>query len=87
MPRCLDEGQSVKIDRSALKIPPIFSLIQKCGNISDHDMFNTFNMGVGMIAIVAPEDAEKALAVLQAQGEDAYLIGEVVESEEGVILE
>ncbi|MBR3151025.1 MAG: phosphoribosylformylglycinamidine cyclo-ligase, partial [Erysipelotrichaceae bacterium] len=85
IPRCLDEGQSVRIDRAALKIPPVFGLIQKCGNISDHDMFNTFNMGVGMIAVVAPEDTEKALAVLKEQGEDAYLIGEVVESGEGVI--
>ena len=87
MPRCLDEGQSVKIDRSALKIPKIFGLIQKRGNISDHDMFNTFNMGVGMIVIVAPEDTEKALQILKEQGEDAYLAGEVVESGEGVILQ
>ncbi len=86
IPRSLPEGYSAKIDKSALRILPIFDLIQKTGNISEHDMFNTFNMGVGMAVTVAREDADKALSILRANGEDAYIIGEVVESDEGVII-
>lgn len=87
IPRSLPEGYSVKVDKSALKILPIFKLIQKTGDISERDMFNTFNMGVGMSVTVAKEDAEKALEILKANGEDAYLIGSVVKSDEGVIIE
>ncbi len=86
IPRSLPEGYSAKIDRSSLRILPIFDLIQKTGNISERDMFNTFNMGVGMAVTVAREDADKALGILRANGEDAYIIGEVVESDEGVII-
>ena len=68
-----------KIDKKALKILPIFDLIQKTGNISEHDMFNTFNMGTGMCVFVAKEDAEKAVEILRANGEDANIIGEVAE--------
>ena len=70
-----------------MRILPIFELIAKTGNIPERDMFNTFNMGVGMIAVVSKEDAAKAVEVLRAQGEDAYVIGEVVKSDEGVIIE
>ena len=86
IPRSLPEGFGAKIDRSALKILPIFNLIQKVGNIPERDMFNTFNMGVGMSVIVKKEDAEKALEILKANGEDAYIMGEIV-SGDGVILE
>lgn len=87
IPRALPEGYSVKVDKSALKIPAIFGLIQKTGNISERDMFNTFNMGVGMSVVVGKADAEKAVEILKAHGEDAYVIGEVVKSDEGVIIE
>ena len=86
IPRALPEGKSVKVDKSALKILPIFNYIAKVGNIPERDMFNTFNMGVGMSVVVAKEDAEKALQILNANGEDAYIIGEIVASDEGVIL-
>ena len=69
-----------------MKIPPIFDLIAKEGNVPERDMFNTFNMGVGMAIVVAAEDAEKALSILREAGEDAYVIGEVVAGDEGVII-
>ena len=85
-PRSLPEGYSAKINKSDIRILPIFDLIMKTGNISERDMFNTFNMGVGMSVTVAKEDAERALEILRANGEDAYVIGEVVASDEGVII-
>ena len=87
IPRSLPKGYSVKVDKSALKILPIFNLIQKIGGIDERDMFNTFNMGVGMSIVVSADDANKALEVLKANGEDAYIIGSVIESDEGVIIE
>ena len=87
IPRSLPNGYSVKVDKSSLKILPIFKLIQKVGGISERDMFNTFNMGVGMSIVVSSEDAEKAVEVLKANGEDAYVIGTVIKSDEGVIIE
>ena len=86
IPRALPDGKSVKVDKSALKILPIFSYIAKVGNIPERDMFNTFNMGVGMSVTVAKEDAKKAVEILRANGEDAYIIGEIISSDEGVIL-
>ena len=87
IPRALPEGYSVKVDKSSLKIPPIFRLIEEKGNIPERDMFNTFNMGVGMSVTVADEDKEKAVEILKANGEDAYIIGSVIKSDEGVIIE
>ena len=84
IPRSLPEGFSAK--KSAVKILPIFDLIAKTGNIPERDMFNTFNMGVGMSVTVAKEDADKSLAILKANGIDAYIVGEAVKSDEGVIL-
>ena len=81
IPRSLPDGFGAKIDRSAVRILPIFELIQKRGNISERDMFNTFNMGVGMSIVVPKDEADKALAILKDNGEDAYIIGEIVESE------
>ncbi|MBR6823821.1 MAG: phosphoribosylformylglycinamidine cyclo-ligase [Firmicutes bacterium] len=86
IPRCLPDGCTAKIDKAALKILPISDLIMEAGNIPERDMFNTFNMGVGMIAVVRADKAEAALAVLKEQGEDAYIIGEVVAGEEGVVI-
>ena len=86
MPRSIPKGLGVKIKKSDVKILPIFKLIQKTGNIDERDMFNTFNMGVGMSVVVAKEDAAKAVEILKANGEDAYIIGEIVKSEDGVIL-
>ena len=86
IPRCFKKGYSAKIDKSAVKVLPIFDYIQKVGNIPERDMFNTFNMGVGMIAVVAKADADKALKVLRDAGENAYIVGEVVEGDEGVIM-
>ncbi|MBQ2824658.1 MAG: phosphoribosylformylglycinamidine cyclo-ligase [Clostridia bacterium] len=86
IPRSIPDGFGAKIDKSAVKILPIFNLIQKEGNISERDMFNTFNMGVGMSIVVSAEKKDKALEILKANGEDAYIIGEIVESSEKVIL-
>ncbi len=86
IPRSIPDGLGAKIDKSAVKILPIFSLIAKVGNIPERDMFNTFNMGVGMSIVVAKEDAEKSLEILKANGEDAYIIGEIIESEDKIIL-
>ena len=85
IPRSLPAGFAAKICKDAVKTPPIFRLIQKEGGISERDMFNTFNMGVGMAAVVAKKDAEKAVSVLRAAGEDAYVLGEIVKGD-GVIL-
>lgn len=87
IPRAIPKGLGAKIQKSAVRVLPIFDLIAKTGNIPERDMFNTFNMGVGMSVVVAKEDAEAALSVLQANGEDAYLIGEIVASQDQVILE
>ncbi len=86
IPRSIPKGYSAQIDKSSLKILPIFDLIAKTGNIPERDMFNTFNMGVGMSIVVNSEDAETALASLKADGEDAYVIGKIVKSDEGVII-
>ena len=81
IPRSIPDGFGAKIDRKSIKVLPIFDLIQKTGNISERDMFNTFNMGVGMSVVVGKDDANKALEILRANGEDAYVIGEIVKSE------
>lgn len=87
IPRSLPKGYSAKIDKSSLRILPIFDLIKKVGTIPERDMFNTFNMGVGMSVVVNATDADKALEILKANGEDAYIIGTVVKGEQGVIIE
>ena len=86
IPRSLPKGFSARVNRSDVRVLPIFDLIAKRGGIDERDMFNTFNMGVGMSVVVSAEDAEKALQVLRDCGEDAYIIGDVVESDEGVII-
>lgn len=86
IPRSIPKGFGAKIDKSALRIPPIFKLLAEKGNIPERDMFNTFNMGVGMSVVVAKADAEKALEILKVNGEDAYIMGEIIPSEEGVVI-
>jgi phosphoribosylformylglycinamidine cyclo-ligase len=86
IPRSIPDGLGAKIQRSAVKVLPIFDLIAEKGGISERDMFNTFNMGVGMSIVVAAEDAEKTLQILKDNGEDAYVIGEIIESEDKITI-
>ena len=86
IPRSIPKGLGAKIKKENVRVLPIFKLIEKTGNIPERDMYNTFNMGVGMSITVSPEDADRAIEILKSCGEDAYVIGEIVESEDGVIL-
>ena len=86
IPRMMKEGCTAKIQKDSFPTLPIFDLIQKVGNIPEHDMYNTFNIGIGMCVVVAAEDADKALAQLKATGEQAYIIGTVEAGDEGVEL-
>ncbi len=86
IPRALGPGLTAHIARKDVRVLPIFDRIAQAGDIPERDMFNTFNMGVGMVTIVSPEDADRALEILRAQGEDAYILGTVREGAEGVVL-
>ena len=86
IPRSIPDGLGAAIKTSDVRVLPIFKLIQKTGKISEHDMFNTYNMGVGMSVVVAKEDEEKALAILNANGVKAYHLGEIIESQDKVVL-
>ncbi len=86
IPRAMGEGMRAKIEKRAVRVPPVFDAIQQAGNIPERDMFNTFNMGVGMCVTVAQADADQALAALRLSGEDAYAIGEVEAGEGGIVL-
>ena len=86
IPRSIPDGLGAVIERNAVRVLPIFDLIEKEGNISERDMFNTFNMGVGMSIVVAREDAEKAVEILKANGEDAYVIGKIENSEDKITI-
>ncbi|MBE5782911.1 MAG: phosphoribosylformylglycinamidine cyclo-ligase [Clostridiales bacterium] len=86
IPRSIPDGLGAKIDKSAVKVLPIFDLIAKEGNIPQRDMFNTYNMGVGMSVVVPANEVETALEILRANGDNAYVIGEIVKSDEKVIL-
>ena len=83
IPRCIPEGLGAKIDKAAVRTPAIFKMLQEQGNISEHDMFNTFNMGVGMTVVVSKEDADRAIAALDC---GAYVVGEIVSGGEKVTL-
>ena len=85
IPRMLTDGFSAKINKDAIPVLPIFKVIERVGNIPEHDMYNTFNMGVGTMVAVAKEDADKAIEVLKENGEDAVILGEVIKGEEGVV--
>jgi phosphoribosylformylglycinamidine cyclo-ligase len=86
IPRSIPDGLMAKIDKSAIKVLPIFDVIAKVGDIPERDMYNTYNMGVGMSIVVAKEDVATAIEILKAHGEDAYVIGEIVKGDEGVEL-
>ena len=86
IPRSIPKGLGAKIEKSAVKVLPIFDLLAKTGNVPERDMFNTYNMGVGMSVVVDKNDADTALSILRANGEDAYIIGEIVSSDDGVII-
>ena len=81
IPRSLKKGCAARIAKADVRTPALFDVMQREGGISEHDMFNTFNMGVGMVLTVAPEDADKAIAILKAHGEDAYRLGTIVEGD------
>lgn len=86
IPRMLKAGLTARVEKAAVPVLPIFDVIKKAGNISEHDMFNTFNMGIGMVVAIAKQDADKALRLLSQSGEKAYIIGEITQGEEGVLL-
>ena len=86
IPRSIPDGLGARIDRSKVRVLPIFQLIAKTGNIPQRDMFNTFNMGVGMSIVVAKDDVETALSILKDWGEDAYVIGEIEESQDKITI-
>ena len=86
IPRSIPDGLCAKIDRAAVKVLPIFDLIAQWGNVPERDMFNTYNMGVGMSVVVPAEQLDTALAILRANGDDAYVIGEIVAGEEKILL-
>ena len=86
IPRSIPDGLCAKIDKAAIRVLPIFDLIMNLGNIPERDMYNTYNMGVGMSIVVPAEQTELALEILRAQGETAYVIGSIIENEEKVIL-
>ncbi len=86
IPRSIPDGFGAEIEKEKIRVLPIFDLISKTGNIPERDMFNTFNMGVGMSVIVSKEESEKALEILKANGEDAYVIGKIVKAEQKVTI-
>ena len=86
IPRCIPDGLCAKIEKKTLRIPPIFPLLSRMGGISERDMFNTFNMGTGMVLVAARDSADKALAALHSLGQEAGVIGEIVSGEEKVAL-
>ena len=86
IPRALPEGISAKIDKDSYEVPAIFGLMQREGNIPEHDMYNTFNMGIGMMLVVDKTDAQKTVDILAENAEKAYIIGETISSDEGVLL-
>ena len=86
IPRCIPDGLGAKIEKAAIRTPAIFKLLQKEGGVDERDMFNTYNMGVGMSLIVSKNSADKAVDVLKTAGEDAYAIGEIKKSEEKITI-
>ncbi|MBQ1451379.1 MAG: phosphoribosylformylglycinamidine cyclo-ligase, partial [Clostridia bacterium] len=87
IPRSIPDGFCASIKKSSVRVLPIFRLLQERGGISEHDMFNTYNLGVGMTAVVSAADADKALSVLHSFGEDAYVLGTIVKGSEKIVLE
>ena len=86
IPRSVPFGLCAEIERRAVKVLPIFNLIAKTGGISERDMFNTFNMGVGMSVVVAAKDAEKSMEILKENGENPYIIGKIIKSDDKIVI-
>ena len=86
IPRAIPDGLCAKIEKAAIHTPAIFGLLQRMGNIPEHDMFNTYNMGVGMTMVVSRDTADAALSALKAGGCNAYAVGEIVAGQEKVVL-
>ena len=86
IPRAIPSGLCAQIDKASVKTPAIFKLLAESGRVPERDMFNTYNMGVGMSVVVPPEDADKALEVLKANGEDAYVIGKIVKGDDKIVI-
>ena len=86
IPRCIPDGLCAKIEKAAIKVPAIFNLLQREGNIPERDMYNTYNMGVGMALIVSKDTVDRAVAALASEGCEAYVIGEIVAGDDKVIL-
>lgn len=87
IPRSIPDGLGAKINRNAIKVLPIFELIAKAGDIPERDMFNTYNMGVGMSIVVPPDEVDSAIDILKSYGEEAYIIGNIVASNEKIVIE
>ncbi len=86
IPRSIPDGLGAEIKRDAVKVLPIFEKIAKVGNIPERDMFNTYNMGVGMSIVVPADQVDLAVSVLKENGEDAYVIGKIVASEDKIVI-
>ncbi len=86
IPRSIPDGLCAKIDKAKIDTPPVFKLLEKTGDIPERDMFNTYNMGVGMSIVTAEEDTDKCISILRENGEDAYVIGEITKGEEKILL-
>ena len=86
IPRSIPSGLCAKIDKKSVKILPIFKYIQKVGGIAERDMFNTFNMGVGMSIVVSACDVDRSLEILKEQGENAYVLGEIIKGEDKIVI-
>ena len=86
IPRSIPKGLTAKINKSDVKVLPIFDLIAERGNVPERDMYNTYNMGVGMSVVVPASEVDKAIEILTANGETAYVIGEIIKGDEGVVL-
>jgi phosphoribosylformylglycinamidine cyclo-ligase len=87
IPRAIPDGLCAVIDKSAIRVLPIFDLIASFGNIPERDMYNTYNMGVGMSIVVPADQVELAIATLKDNDIDAYVIGEIIEGQDKIILE
>lgn len=87
IPRMLKDGLYAKIKKDSIPVLPVFDVIQRVGNIPEHDMYNTFNMGIGMALAVDKNDVDKTLSILKSNGENAVVLGEVVKGDKGVIIE
>ncbi len=86
IPRMLPDGVTAVIEKGSYPIPPIFELMRKEGNLEEKVMYNTYNMGIGMVLAVAPENAQKAIEAIEAAGDKAYVVGKIQDGEKGVIL-